>query len=303
MEIAATPWIHALWVLPLFLLIAYLASPRFRGDIAETRVRRLLRAQLEKSRYTVFNDLLLARSGGTISIDHVVVSRFGIFVIESAAMRGSISGTAVQDRWKQYRLGGFRYCGNPVHRNALQLEALQDLLQLPSSRFHRVVVLAGHKGFKSAKPEGVIRPDELLRTIRSKNDPLLSPETAAGVVKTLHEAKLSRPGGLWLSPSLMLRLALAVLMTVGLYYAFRDELSHLRGDWRLRLEMMANPEHFGPDGRRKTDRELWADSLVCAASPDTGRCACYQPDGTRVELETAACRALAERGALPQPRD
>ena len=303
MEFATTLWIHASWILPLLLLIAYLSSPRFRGDIAETQVRRLLQAQLEKSRYTVFNHLRLARSGGTISIDHVVVSRCGIFVIESEFMRGWISGTAVQNRWKQYRLGRVRYSENPVHRNALQAEALQNLLQLPSSRFHRIVVLAGHKGFKSAKPVGVIRPDELLRTIRSKNDPLLSPETAAEVVKTLHEAALRRPGGVWLSPSLMLRLVLVAFMAAGLYYAFGDELSGLGKDWRQRVEMKTNPERFRADGRRKTDRELWEDSLRCAVSPDTGRCACYEPDGTRVELEFAACRALAERGALPQPRE
>ncbi|MDT8322388.1 MAG: nuclease-related domain-containing protein [Xanthomonadales bacterium] len=302
MEAARTLWIHASWIVPLLILLAYLSSPRFRGDVAERQVRRLLGVQLEKSRYTVFNDVRLPFAGGTIQIDHVIVSATGIFVIESEALRGWISGTAVQDRWKQYRFGRFRYFDNPLHRNTLQVEALQQLLQLPASRFHRFVVLTGHKGFKSGTPVNVLHPNELLRAIRGKQAPLLRPETAAAAVKALHETALKRPGGFWVSPHAVLRLGLVAVLFAGAYLAFRDDISGVKADWRLRVEMWANPERFSQEGRRKTERELWEESLVCATSPDTGRCACYEPDGTRVELEAATCRTLAERGTVPSPR-
>ena len=38
--------LHLLWIIPLLLLIVFISSPRFRGDIAESRVRRLLRTGL-----------------------------------------------------------------------------------------------------------------------------------------------------------------------------------------------------------------------------------------------------------------
>ena len=301
MEAVPTSLIHASWIVPLLILLAYLSSPRFRGEVAERQVRRLLGAQLEKSRYTVFNDVRLPFGGGTIEIDHVIVSTTGIFVIESEAMRGWISGTAAQDRWKQYRFGRFRYCDNPLHRNILQAEALQQALQLPASLFHHFVVLTGHWGFKSATPGNVLRPSELLRAIRGKQAPLLRPEIAAAAVKTLHETELKRPGGVRVSPHAVLRVGVLAVLVGGVYLAFRDDISNLKDDWRLRVEMWANPERFSPEGRRKTERELWEDSLICAVSPDTGRCACYEPDGTRAELEAAACRALAERGTVPPP--
>ena len=69
--------LHWLWIVPLVLLNVFLASPRFRGDIAQTRVRRILAAGLEKSRYTVINRLRVPAGGGTIDIDHLVVRFYG----------------------------------------------------------------------------------------------------------------------------------------------------------------------------------------------------------------------------------
>jgi hypothetical protein len=42
-----TELLHLLWIAPLLLLIFFLSSPRYRGDIAESRVRRLLATGLE----------------------------------------------------------------------------------------------------------------------------------------------------------------------------------------------------------------------------------------------------------------
>ena len=125
---AGNVFLHLSWIAPLVLLIAFMSSPRFRGDIAESRVRRLLAAGLGKNLYTTFNDLVVPSGGGTTTIDHVIVSRFGIFVIESCFARGWISGTAVQAQWRQHRWPRPRQFDNPVHRNRLQLEALQRLL-------------------------------------------------------------------------------------------------------------------------------------------------------------------------------
>ena len=57
--------LHLAWIVPLVLLIAFVSSPRFRGDIAESRVRRLLEAGLERNLYTVFNNLVIPSGGGS----------------------------------------------------------------------------------------------------------------------------------------------------------------------------------------------------------------------------------------------
>jgi hypothetical protein len=290
--------LHLLWIAPLVLLIFFLASPRFRGDIAETRVRRLLASGLERNLYTVFNGLLLPSGGGTAQIDHLVVSRFGIFVIDSCYVRGWISGTEVQERWRQHFTWRAVRFPNPVHRNRLQVEALQRLLDFPAAAFHPLVVLVGHKGFKKRPPEGVVSPDSLLAQIRKKSRPLLSPDQANSVLQKIEEARLKPTAGRMFRPLSLLRLLLFLAVLAGAWLAFRDDLARLTTDVQRRVEQRSAPEQFHPDGRRKTEQEIWRDSLVCAYSQDTGRCSCYEPAGARADIEPADCRALAEKGSI-----
>lgn len=287
--------LHLLWIVPLVLLIFFLASPRFRGDIAETRTRRVLAAGLEKNRYTVFNNLLIPSSGGTTLIDHVVISKFGIFVLESQYARGWISGTEVQGQWKQTFLGRFTHFDNPMHRNRLKQEALEKLLGFPASRFHPIVVMTGHKGFKTSQPEKVVEPEKLLAFMRKKAQPLLSGEQADQALKIIDELKLkpahSHRWGL-------LRFGLLLLLLGGAYLAFQDDVDKWRVDWMHKAAVKSDPENYHPDGNAKTELELWEDSLICAYSVDTGRCACYEPGGSTADLSLSRCRTLAEKGSI-----
>ena len=290
--------VHLLWIVPLALLIIFIASPRFRGDIAETRVRRILATGLEKNRYTIFNSLVVPAGGGTIKIDHVVVSKFGIFVIESQYARGWVSGGEFQDRWKQYRLRRFTRFDNPMHQNALQVQALQKLLGLPASKFHSIVVLAGHRGFKSQMPEKVMPLEKLLRYMSRKGQLLLSDERTAEVLKTLRESNVDFGGSVSTTRWKLLQLFLLIVLLGGIYAAFRDELAAFWNDFKEQQRQASNPELYHPDGRQKSEQELWEDSLVCAYSSDSGRCFCYEADGLRAEIEQSTCRTLAERGSV-----
>lgn len=290
--------IHLLWILPLLLLLFFLSSPRFRGDIAESRTRRLLAQGLERKLYTRFDGLVLPTGGGTLSVDHVVVSKFGIFVIESVYVRGWISGGEFQDRWKQKRLTGSVRFDNPLHRNRLQVEALQRLLDYPASVFHPLVVLVGQSGFKSALPGNVLAPKQLLAAIRRKSRQLLTPEQADHATKVIADARVKEPGGWVLRPLLALRIALVAAVLGGAWLAFRDDFDRLLDRSLQESGPAQDPALYHPDGSPKSEREIWEDSLVCAYSVDTGRCACYEPTGVRADLDANRCRDLAERGSI-----
>ncbi len=220
--------IHALWIVPLILLIAFLSSPRFRGDIAETRVRRLLAAGLEKSRYTTFHDITLPASGGTVHIDHLVISRFGIFVIESQYAPGWVSGAEFQERWKLYSWRHWIRIDNPLHRNTLQVEAVEKILKVPSRIMFPMVVLVGQKGFKTVMPERVVTPENLLAYLRKKSRTLLEGEQADQAIKTIDAAQIRTLGSTTInSRRLLLQLVLFVVVLVGAWLAFHDQLAEL----------------------------------------------------------------------------
>ena len=290
--------IHTLWIIPLVLLIIFLLSPRYRGDIAETRVRRLLASGLEKNRYTLLNDITLPSGGGTVHIDHLVVSRFGIFVIESEYVRGWISGGEFQQRWKQNNWRRSVLFDNPAHRNALQAEAVANLLKMPLARLHPMVVLVGQKGFKSAMPANVLPPEKLVAAIRKKTQALLEAEQADRALVLIDSARL-RPAGLaHFSKLSVLRFLLFITLIAGMFFAFREELVGTYRELLQAKEKQTAPEQFHADGTVKSEQELWEDSLVCAYSADTGRCTCYDPGGARADLDHAKCRLLAERGSI-----
>ena len=104
-----------------------------QAQAAENTVEHTLR-QLEENRYFVFRDLIIPSSSKSMSltqIDHVVVSRKGIFCIETKSNNGNIYGYSRSASWKQY-LGnsGKPYSLNsPFRQNYHHVKSLEMLLE------------------------------------------------------------------------------------------------------------------------------------------------------------------------------
>ena len=76
--------------------------PVIKGRIGEKHAIKGLKQHLDETQYSIVNDVTLPlEDGGTTQIDHVVVSRFGIFVIETKNMSGWIFGNENQAKWTQ----------------------------------------------------------------------------------------------------------------------------------------------------------------------------------------------------------
>lgn len=74
-------------------------SPEHKGEIGENKVRDIL-SQLPNE-YKVLNDVVLQTDRGTTQIDHIVISKFGIFAIETKNYRGDIYGDDNRKEWTQ----------------------------------------------------------------------------------------------------------------------------------------------------------------------------------------------------------
>ena len=100
-----------------------------KGRIGEHRVAHIL-GRLSKDRYQVINNLLLrTSSGGTTQIDHVVISEYGIFVIETKFYEGWIYGGENSEYWTQNIYGHKYSLRNPIHQNQGHIRALKHLLK------------------------------------------------------------------------------------------------------------------------------------------------------------------------------
>ena len=91
------------WYLWLILLLAALFEifkPTIKGWFGEEVIALYLR-KLPPDEYTVLNDIILSTENGTTQIDHIVVSVYGVFVIETKNYKGWIFGGEKSAQWTQ----------------------------------------------------------------------------------------------------------------------------------------------------------------------------------------------------------
>lgn len=117
------------WFIPLMLLLFYLrrSMPQLRGMVGEARVKAVL-ATLPENEYTAIHDALLETDKGTAQIDHIVVSIYGLFVIETKNHTGAIYGKYRDRRWTAVHGASRRTFMNPIHQNYGHLKAIERAL-------------------------------------------------------------------------------------------------------------------------------------------------------------------------------
>jgi restriction system protein len=113
-------------------------------------------AFLDKSIYTSLNNITIPTSNGTTQIDHVIVSRHGIFVVETKNIEGSIFGEKNQKQWSVVKPGRKFRIQNPLHQNYRHTCAIIEFLGIDSSKVHSVVMFWGDCEFKTEMPANVM---------------------------------------------------------------------------------------------------------------------------------------------------
>lgn len=165
----------------------YLNSPGFKGAVGESRVNSALQRHLPEE-YRVFPDLTLPSFGGTTQIDHVVISPYGVFVIETKNMQGWVFGSADQASWTQTIYGHKTRFQNPLRQNYKHVNAVEEAIGVEKWIIHNLVVFAG-----SAEPKTPMPPDvswsvrELASSIRSRQKVLLDESEVAALSAKLSE--------------------------------------------------------------------------------------------------------------------
>ena len=86
-------------VVSLFIYLARYNSAKQKGKRGEMRLSAILSKLSDE--YTILNDLVFRTEKGTTQIDHIVVSKYGIFTIETKNYRGEIYGDDNRKEWTQ----------------------------------------------------------------------------------------------------------------------------------------------------------------------------------------------------------
>ncbi|HEX8787001.1 MAG TPA: NERD domain-containing protein [Telluria sp.] len=155
-------------------LAGLLRRPQVKGWIGEILLHLRLRWALDRQRYRLFHNLILPTSDGSTQIDHVLVSRHGIFVIETKHYGGWIFGGQHDRRWTQKFPRRSHTFQNPLRQNHKHVRALAALTGVDDRLLVSLVVFVGSCTFKTAMPDNVTRPGGCLDAIRARTDTPLS---------------------------------------------------------------------------------------------------------------------------------
>ena len=158
--------------------------------VGEHTVSSLLAGSLDRKLYTRFEDTIVPTSNGTTQIDHIVVSAFGIFVIETKNVAGWIFGRENDAKWTQVLFGKKWRFQNLLRQNYRHTRALAEFLMLGHSVFHSIVFFIGNCEFKTPMPRRVMNSG-LSSYIHKFQSRCMDDVTVANIVRALRSLKVN----------------------------------------------------------------------------------------------------------------
>ncbi len=171
----------------LLLLGLYLFDSRIKGFIGELDVK--MSFLFMSDSYKKHNNITLINDKTITQVDHIVVCRYGIFVIETKNYSGLITGSNNANYWTQY-LGKrkFKFM-NPIHQNYGHIKALEEILEVESDKFISIIAFTGEAKLKINSEAHVIKSNNLKNLIKSYRNEILTEDEVEDISCKLTKIK------------------------------------------------------------------------------------------------------------------
>jgi restriction system protein len=188
----ALPWFVVIAIVRFlcFVLKGIFNSRRVKGATGEGVVKIASHLLLPDGVYHAFHDVTIPSANGTTQIDHIYISRMGIFVVETKNYSGWIFGSADEPRWTQkfrHKSVSFQ---NPLRQNLGHIRALESLLSVPAQHIHSVVVFTGDAVLKTPLPHNVTNPGGGMKYIKSFRNEVFTSEDVRRFIHLLRTGEV-----------------------------------------------------------------------------------------------------------------
>lgn len=181
------------WLVAIAVIAGWvLRSNRITGLRGELSVRFAAWRGLRGVVYHRMHNVTLRTPDGATQIDHVFISPFGVFVVETKHIRGWIFGKEDDRQWTQVISGEKWHFQNPVRQIYKHVKAVEHALGVQQSAIHSVVVFTAHTTFKTVMPSNVTLRREFVGYVKSFRDVILTQEQVSSFVSELHRKALPK---------------------------------------------------------------------------------------------------------------
>jgi len=145
----------------------------FKGWFGEQKTEFNLWLSLDKELYRRFHNVIIPSNNGTTQVDHILVSPFGLFIVETKNRTGWIYGSETQENWTQVVYKNKYSFQNPLKQTHRHKKVLSKYLDIDESYIETVIVFVGDSQFKTELPSNVLSSG-LGSYIKQFNDTVLS---------------------------------------------------------------------------------------------------------------------------------
>ena len=141
--------------------------------------------KLPKSVYHPFKNVTLRSAQGTFTIKKILVSVYGVFVMEIKDMRGMIVGSELQAIWQKTTYKDKQKFPNPLHKNTQNKHFIESLLNISPESVHSVVVFLGNTEIRTTMPANVTFDAEYITYIKSFTEQVLTQEQVMDIIQKI----------------------------------------------------------------------------------------------------------------------
>ena len=170
-----------IWLIVLFIwLIIYAVRHRkSAGEVGESAVSHRLN-RLPKKEYFIINDFMFRKANGnTTQIDHLVVSPYGIFVIETKNIYGYIHGSDNSQLWRSNWRNRDLSFDNPILQNEAHIRALREQIHNEKVQYISIIAFSTNAELQvSVNDTYVVYWSEVKRLIQRYKVPIMTTEEA-----------------------------------------------------------------------------------------------------------------------------
>jgi len=147
-----------------------------KGLIGENIVSSFLE-KLDPEKYRVINDLRIININREIAqIDHLIISNFGIFVIETKNFLGTIYGGEYTNYWTQkFNKNYIKKFNNPIKQNSWHIQVLKDILKkYPDIPYFSIIVFMEGADLRVGTNTSVVYTYDFLKSIKRHRNEIIS---------------------------------------------------------------------------------------------------------------------------------
>lgn len=143
-------------LLIIFSLFFVLVRKKAKGFIGEKSLSTALSLKLDRKTYSIFENLYVPAGEFATQIDLLVLSVYGMFVVEIKNYSGWIFGDEKSKNWTQVVSSKKNQFQNPIRQNYKHIKALAEYLNIETDKIFSVIYFAGDAEFKTDMPSNVL---------------------------------------------------------------------------------------------------------------------------------------------------